>query len=428
MYKENALNALKRVPTVFKDLYGHDPIRLETKRQQYISLLHRFDEVFPGHESFSFFSTPGRTEVGGNHTDHNAGRVLAGAVDLDVVCVASPNSKNEINIKSDGYPQFKVNIADLEINSAEIATSISLVRGICSRYKETGKNIGGFDAYVFGQVPKGSGLSSSAAFEVAIATILSEFFNDGKVDPVEMAIISQYAENHYFGKPCGLMDQTTCAVGGLITIDFRDFSNPLIEKVNFDFMSTGYSVVIVDTGGNHADLTDEYAALASEMKSVAVASGGLVMRDILPDIFIHNISKIRGTVNDRALLRAFHFLEDNERVLKQVAALHNNNLNEFLQLIIDSGRSSWMFNQNIFSSKNVYEQGISIALIVSEYILRGKGAWRVHGGGFAGTIQAFVPKELLREYIGTLSSIFGLNSCHTLMIRNKATCKVDLSS
>jgi galactokinase len=275
-------------------------------------------------------------------------------------------------------------------------------------------------------VPKGSGLSSSASFEVLIGAIISQIFNKGKVDPIQNAIIGQYSENNYFGKPCGLMDQTACAMGGLITIDFADPSKPVVKKVNFDFVATGFALVITDTGGNHADLNDEYASLPTDMKAVAAELGAKVLRQVSLEQVIQIAPKIREKVGDRAILRAIHFQSDNQRVVDQVEALERNDFKTFLNMVIDSGYSSFMYNQNIFPVNNVREQGVSLALALSELVLKGHGAWRVHGGGFAGTIQAFVPNNLLDKYIDMLEHIYGANSCHKLFIRKQGAGKVDI--
>ncbi len=400
----------------FHELYGKNKQVLEENARRYNELLKQFNSAF-GSGDCEFFTSPGRTEIGGNHTDHNYGRVLAGAVNLDNVAVAAKNRSDTIRIISEGYPRFEVNLASLKPDPGERFTSAALVRGICSRFREVGFNIGGFDACIDGGVPKGSGLSSSASFEVLIGAILSQLFNEGKVDPIKNAIIGQYSENNYFGKPCGLMDQTACAMGGLITIDFKDPSKPVVKRVNFDFVATGFSLVITDTGGNHADLNDEYASLPTDMKAVAAELGAKVLREVSLEQVLDIAPRIRQKVGDRAILRAIHFQGDNQRVVDQVAALENNDFRAFLGMVIDSGYSSYMYNQNIFPVNNIKEQGVSLALALSELVLKGKGAWRVHGGGFAGTIQAFVPGELLDKYINTLEHFYGKGSCHNLFIR-----------
>jgi galactokinase len=410
---------------VFRELYGNEPAELKRNAKRYTDLLKKLNTEF-GSKSCEFFTSPGRTEIGGNHTDHNYGRVLAGAVNLDNVAVAAKNSTNIIRILSEGYPKFEVNLSSLKPDKKELYSSAALVRGICSRFKELRHSIGGFDACIDGGVPKGSGLSSSASFEVLIGAILSELFNNGKVNPIENAIIGQYSENNYFGKPCGLMDQTACAMGGLITIDFKDPSKPVVKKVNFDFVATGFSLVITDTGGSHANLNDEYASLPIDMKAVAAELGAKVLRQVSLNQVIEIIPKIREKVGDRAILRAIHFQGDNQRVVDQVAALERNDFKAFLSMVVDSGYSSYMYNQNIYPVTNAREQGVSLALALSDLVLKGEGAWRVHGGGFAGTIQAFVPEKLLNKYIKTLEHIYGKGACHKLFIRHQGAGKVEL--
>jgi galactokinase len=290
--------------------------------------------------------------------------------------------------------------------------------------KELGFAIGGFDAVIDGRVPKGSGLSSSASFEVLIGAILSHLFNNGKLDPIQNAIIGQFSENKFFGKPCGLMDQTACSCGGLVTIDFEDPAKPEVKKINFDFMSTGYALVITDTGGSHDNLNDEYASVYNEMKGVAEFLGVRVQRQVTIERIIESIPLLRESTGDRAILRSFHFQGDNQRVVKQVDSLEKNDFNSFLNLVVESGYSSFMYNQNIYPIRNVHEQGVALGLAISEYILKGRGAWRVHGGGFAGTIQAFVPEELTERYINTLEHVFGKGSCHKLFIREKGAVKI----
>ncbi|MHB1296361.1 MAG: galactokinase [Anaerolineae bacterium] len=398
-------------------LYGSDPATHARQIARYDALLERFSALFPAHQDVRLFSTPGRTEVGGNHTDHNAGRVLAAAVDLDVIAAASANDEGVIRLHSEGYPISTVRIDELAPVAQERYTSSALIRGVCARMRELGCSIGGFDVYSTTNVLKGSGLSSSAAFEVLMVTILSYLYNEGRVDPVLAAKIAQYAENNYFGKPCGLMDQTTCSVGGFVTIDLQDFANPLVKKVDFDLSASGYALIIVDTGGNHADLNEDYASLEREMKDVARALGGRVLREFSKERLLAELPRLHGQVSDRAILRALHFYADDQRVVEQVACLEQGDLARFLELVTASGRSSWTLAQNCYSCKSVHEQGIPLALAVSAEILGSRGAWRVHGGGFAGTAQAFVPADLVEPYEAAMRGIFGEGSCHRLMIR-----------
>jgi galactokinase len=320
-------------------------------------------------------------------------------------------------------------LSDFQPEEDKFYTSTSLVKGIAAKMKENGYAIGGFDACVEGRVPKGSGLSSSASFEVLIGAIINELFNAGKMDAVENAIIGQWSENNYFGKPCGLMDQTACSVGGLITIDFKDPANPIVKEVDFDFVSTGYSLVITDVGGGHDDPASqaEYASLPTEMKSVAADMGASVLREVTLEQIVEKIPELRKNgISDRAILRSYHFQGDNARVVKQVEALENNDFEAFLQMVVESGYSSYMYNQNIFDVVHKDEQVVSLGLALSEMVLKGSGAWRVHGGGFGGTIQAFVPQNKLDEYVKTLEHVYGEGKCHKLFIRAEGSIKLDL--
>jgi galactokinase len=412
---------------LFRELYGTDEVILKEQAERYVNLMIDFKKTF-GTEDVKLFSSPGRTEIGGNHTDHNYGRVLAGAVNLDNIAAAAKNGTNTIRIKSAGYPEFQVELTDFKPKEEEYYTSTSLVKGIAAKMKEKGYEIGGFNACIDGRVPKGSGLSSSASFEVLIGTIINELFNEGKMSAVENAIIGQWSENNYFGKPCGLMDQTACAVGGLITIDFKDPANPIVKEVDFDFVSTGFALVITDVGGGHDDAASqaEYASLPTEMKSVAAELGAKVLRQVTLEQIVQNIPAIREKTGDRAILRAYHFQGDNQRVVDQVAALERNDFQSFLKMVVESGYSSYMYNQNIFDVVHKDEQVVSLALALSEMVLKGSGAWRVHGGGFGGTIQAFVPQNKLDKYVKTLEHVYGKGSCHKLFIRAKGAVKLDL--
>ena len=427
MNKEEKLNTSKENHNIYilRELYGSDEEVLAEQSARYSRLSERF-KIMSGSSEPVFFSSPGRTEIGGNHTDHNYGRVLAGAVNLDNVALAAKNNTGIIRIESEGYERFSVDLSNLHPDRNEEGTSASLVRGIASRMKELGFAIGGFDALIDGRVPKGSGLSSSASFEVLIGAVLSHLFNEGSLDPITNALIGQYSENNYFGKPCGLMDQTACACGGLVTIDFEDPSKPEVRKVNFDFLSTGFALVITDTGGSHDNLTHEYASVFNEMKAVAEVLGSRVLRQVTLEKVVDSIPVLRENTGDRAILRAIHFHGDNQRVVKQVEALEKNDFRSFLDMVVESGYSSFMYNQNIYAVGNVHEQGVSLALALSEMLLKGQGAWRVHGGGFAGTIQAFVPLDLVERYVGTLEHVFGKGTCHKLFIREKGAVRVDI--
>ncbi|RPJ45084.1 MAG: galactokinase [Chloroflexi bacterium] len=413
-------------PEGLVDLYGNKPDVLKAQKDRYCGLIQRFQAAYPGDRDAAFFSSPGRTEVGGNHTDHNAGRVLAAAVNLDILSLVEKTGDNSIIIDSEGYRSIKVDINKLEVIEQEKYSPAALVRGVCARLKDLGYTIGGFQGCMTSSVPNGSGLSSSAAFELMVVSILNDLYNQGKIQPVLAAQIGQFAENEYFGKPCGLMDQTTCAVGGFVTIDFKDFANPVVHKVDYQFAESEFSLAIIGSGGSHADLNEDYAAIENEMKSVARALGGKVLREFSAEKVLENAASLRGKVNDRAILRALHFYADDDRVVEQVAALESSAFDRFLALVIESGYSSWMLCQNVFSPKNPGEQGIAVALAVSDAMLKGRGAWRVHGGGFAGTIQAFVPAELVPQYMEKMSSIFGKENCHLVSIRSKGATRVAL--
>ncbi len=400
----------------FRAVYVTDA-EIKAQYERYCSLADDFDEVFSADRDVRMFSAPGRTEVGGNHTDHNHGRVLAAGINLDAIALASKNDDNTVRVKSKGYAMDVVDLSDLSVHESETGHSPALVRGVMKGFENLGYKTGGFDAVTASRVLSGSGLSSSAAYEVLVGTMVNYLYNDGKVDPVTIAKIAQYAENEYFGKPCGLMDQMACSVGSFISIDFENPAEPVIEKVDFDFASCGHSLCIVDTKGSHSNLTDEYAAIRIEMESVAKYFGKSVLREVDREEFEKNIPELRKAVGDRAVLRAIHFYNDNDRVVKEVAALKARDFEAFKSLILESGASSYMYNQNVFATKQPDVQPVSLALAVSEAVLKGKGAWRVHGGGFAGTIQAFVPNDLLEKYKTEIERIFGEGSCYVLSVR-----------
>ena len=388
-----------------------------TQRERYVSLVEDYSEHFGENGELHFFTAPGRTEVCGNHTDHNHGKVLAAGINLDAVAVASKNDSDIINVKSRNHAMNTVNIKELTPDVNEFGKSNGLVRGVCAGFVERGYKIGGFNAATVSDVLSGSGMSSSAAFEVLIGTILNYLYNDGQVPAEEIAKIAQFAENKFFGKPCGLMDQTACAVGGFITIDFNDTENPIIEKVPFDFNTCGHSLCIVDTGADHADLTDAYAAVKNEMQSVASYFGKSFLRELDYEDFLSKIKEIRKEKGDRAVMRALHFFEDNIRVDNEIEALRNSDFEAFKKNVIESGNSSFMYNQNVSTFEKSEAQPVAVALAVTESILKNKGAWRVHGGGFAGTIQAFVPNDMLSEYKTKIEKLLGEGSCYVLAIR-----------
>lgn len=404
-------------------LYSGDIESLARSRKRYISALEQFEKLFPDKTQVEIFSAPGRTEICGNHTDHNNGKTLAGAINLDVIAVVSKND-NAIEVHSEGFLPDLVSLSDLEYNESEKNTSKALLKGVCAALSEYGYNFGGFTAYTTSNVLKGSGVSSSAAFEVLICTILNHLYNDGRIDAVTVAKASQYAENKFFGKPCGLLDQTASSVGGFITIDFADPQKPEINKINFDFENSGYTLCIVDTGANHADLTDEYASIPLEMKRVAEFFGRETLRGIERVDILENAKALKEKCGDRALLRALHFCDENKRVDRAANALSSGDFKDFLKQIRRSGRSSFMYLQNVYSSLNVKEQSLSLALCLSDGILGTDGAFRVHGGGFGGTIEAFVPNDKINEYKSAMDSVFGKDACKPLMIRAAGGVKV----
>lgn len=390
---------------------------VQSQKPRYVETLNDFGELFGYDREVNIMSAPGRTEVCGNHTDHNNGKVLAASINLDAIAVVSKNDDNIIRVKSKGHKMNVVDLNDLVPNEANFGSSTTLVQGVAATIKNLGYTVAGFDACTASDVMGGSGLSSSAAFEVLLGSVLSYMFNDGKISPVEIAKVAQYSENVFFGKPCGLLDQMASSVGTFVTIDFKSVKDPVIKKIDFDFSKSGHSLCIVDTHGNHSDLTDDYAAVRTEMESVAQALGKNVLREVPYEEFFAALPELTGRVNDRAILRAIHFFNENKRVEKAVECLENNDFEGFKQVIIDSGRSSFMLNQNVYTPKNPTEQKLSLALAISKELLDGKGAWRVHGGGFAGTIQAFVPNDMLDTYKKTIEGVFGEGSCHVLIIR-----------
>ncbi len=402
-----------KLDETFGKLYGGDPA---AHRARYDKAMELFAQKFGAERRAALFSAPGRTEIGGNHTDHNNGLVMAASVNLDVIAVASPNGEDAIRIKSEGHRMDVVSLAELSVCEREKNRSVSLVRGIVSRMNQLGYPIGGFDAYTTSNVPKGSGLSSSAAFEVLVGVILCGLFGGG-ADAVEIAKIGQYAENVYFGKPCGLMDQMASSVGGLIAIDFADTDRPVIRRHPFALEDYGYKLCIVNTGGTHADLTPDYAAIPHEMKNVARFFGKEVLREVEEKRFYNSIAAVRRQTGDRAVLRALHFFGENGRVRTLEAALAKGDLDAFLKTVQESGWSSFMYNQNVYTNSKPQEQGVAVALAVAGLILGGRGAYRVHGGGFAGTIQAFVPEDLLPVFVEKMENVMGQGSCHVLSVR-----------
>lgn len=408
----------------FCEIYGS--AALKTQKARYLHAVEEFEKLYGADREAALYSVAGRSELSGNHTDHNHGCVIAASIDLDIIAVASPSAGSVIRVKSEGFPEDVVDFGVYNApNPARYEKSDSLIAGMVAGFRKEGLAVGGFDAYTTSNVLKGSGISSSAAFEDMIGNILNYVYNDGKVSNVEIAKLAQYAENRFFGKPCGLMDQMACAVGGIIAIDFRDPSAPVIEQTDFDLSAAGYNLCIVNTGGNHADLTGDYASVPAEMKSVAAYFSKEVLRDTDENAVLAAIPALREKVGDRAILRALHFFAENRRVAAQKAALKAGDLDTFLANVIASGRSSFCYLQNVYTTKNVSEQGLSLALCLAERVLSGKrAAWRVHGGGFAGTIQAFVPTEDVAEFRAVMDAAFGEGRCMVLRVRPEGALRI----
>lgn len=371
------------------------------------------------------FSAPGRTEISGNHTDHQHGCVLAAAVNLETVAEVRLNDSEVICVQSEGYPVVEVNLNDLSVHEEEKNTTASLIRGVAAAFSQRGAQLEGFDARVRSSVLPGSGLSSSAAFEVLIGTICNELFFDKRLSAVEIAQVGQYAENVYFGKPCGLMDQTASSVGGMVFIDFENPNSPVVERIDFDFAAAGHALCIIDSGADHADLTEEYAAIPGELKQVSTFFGKEVLRDIPEADFLASLPELRHQVPDRAILRAIHFYQENKRVQRQAQALRDCDFDTFLHLVSESGRSSWMYLQNITPAGAIEHQDVAVALALCDTLLQGRGAYRVHGGGFAGTVQAFVPLDMLDSFKTGIERVLGEGKCHVLSIRPQGGIRVE---
>ncbi len=412
------------IDSVLTHIYGEGAV--STQKARYAYAIDQFSAIYGADRQITLYSVAGRSELSGNHTDHNHGCVIAASIDLDIIAVASPREDSIIRVKSEGFPEDVVDFAAYNTPVAEkFGSSESIIAGMVQGFVKDGYAVGGFDAYTTSNVLKGSGLSSSAAFEDMIGNILSHMYNDGRVDNVEIAKLAQYSENVFFGKPCGLMDQVACAVGGIVAIDFEDPKAPVIEKVDFDISGAGYNLCIVNTGGNHADLTDDYASVPSEMKAVAAALGASVLREADEGSLIAAIPALRESVGDRAVMRALHFFEENKRVALQKAALTEGKLEAFFAQVIASGKSSFCYLQNVYTTKNIYEQGLSLAICLAEKYLAGKsGAYRVHGGGFAGTIQAYVPMSEVEGFRALMDGVFGEGKCIVLRIRPEGAVRI----
>lgn len=414
---KNALTAGKYNDKL-KYLYSCNEAEVKEYAQRYIDVIDEFENVFGNAEEIALFSAPGRTEIGGNHTDHQHGCVLAGSVNLDVIAAVGLNGTNTVRIKSKGYEMDVIDLDDLEIHEDQFDKAIALIRGVIKSFVNLGYEVKGFDTYTISNVLKGSGLSSSAAFEVLVGTIINGLFANGEVSPVEIAKFGQYAENVYYNKPSGLMDQMASSVGSVVAIDFNSTEKPVVSKVELDLKKHGHALCIIDSGADHADLTDEYATIPADMKEVAQFFDRDYLRQVDEQEFYANIKNIRSAINnDRAVLRAIHFFNDNRRAQDEVEALRNNDFELFRSLIKESGRSSYMYLQNVFASSMPENQAVSLTLALCDEILGDRGAYRVHGGGFAGTVQAFVPFDILDEFKNRIEAVLGEGMCHVLSIR-----------
>lgn len=404
------------------DIYVDNSL-LSYQKKRYIDAIMTFKKEF-GEEDISIFSAPGRSEISGNHTDHQKGQVLVAAVNLDAIAVVHKSEQKVVEIISDGYDKIVISLDNLKPKKEEEGTTISLVKGVLGELSQRGYTVGGFKAYITSDVLIGAGISSSAAFETLIGTIVSGLYNQMTISPVEIAIVGQKAENVYFGKPCGLMDQMASSVGNLVYIDFADTDNPLIKKIECDFENFGYSLCITDTKSSHADCTSEYAAVPEEMKKVAAVFGKNVLKEVSKEEILANIEKIRMAAGDRAVLRSLHFVTENERVNKATESLNKGDFEGFLEVIKASGNSSFKYLQNVYMNTDIQHQNVSVALALSEIILGENGVSRVHGGGFAGTIQAFVKNEAVSNYQEFMNKTFGEGACNIYMIRKYGGIKV----
>ncbi|MCR5327639.1 MAG: galactokinase [Saccharofermentans sp.] len=407
----------------FKDIYLTDEASA-LQPVRYAKAVESFNKAFVGTEPCAIFSAPGRTEIGGNHTDHQHGEVLAASINKDAIAVVSPREDDKVNVFAEGFGMTNIALNELDIREDEKGTTPALIRGVLAGLKDNGFILGGFDAYITSDVLIGAGLSSSAAFETLIGTVVSGLYNGNKIDPVTIAKIGQFAENRYFGKPCGLMDQMACSVGNLVHIDFNDTDNPIVDKVDFDFSKTDYVLCITDTKGSHADLTNEYAAVPLEMKKIALLLGYDVLRPVSFEDIIGNIDMLRDKAGDRAVLRAIHFVNETLRAHDEAEALKSGDLKEFLSLVKQSGDSSFKYLQNVYTNSEVTVQNVSLALAISDTILNHDEVSRVHGGGFAGTIQAFVKKDNAKRYKKYMDKVFGDGSCEILAIRKYGGIRV----
>ena len=427
MYKISELKELlknKKLDDRFDKIYGGDKNSIEEAYLRLSSVLEHFQKIEKS-DNARIFSASGRTELSGNHTDHNNGNVLTASINLDKLALVSKREDNKIIVYTDGIDNpDSIDINNLEIDKKEFGKSTALIRGVCAGLINSGYKIGGFTAFLNNKVLMGSGLSSSASFESLICEILNALYNDDKIEKTKIALIGQFAENIYFGKPCGLMDQMGCSVGGIISIDFKNPKSPQIEKVEYDFEKSGYALTIVDAKGDHSSLTEEYAAIREEMNAIAKYFSKEVCRDITKEELISNVPKIREKIGDRAILRAYHFITENERVINQINALKNNDIKKYLNLMNESGLSSFMYLQNCFSITSSKNMGVALALTLTKDFLNGDGACRVHGGGFAGTIQSLIPLNRVEEYTKLMDSIFGEKSAIKIKVRQSPVCEI----
>lgn len=414
----NCIKEIKgdRVRKLFAELYGTQNHAIEKQQQRYERAVQVFHEFFPARTDIKIYSAPGRTEIGGNHTDHQRGIVLAGAVNLDVIAIVSFHNEGVIRVKSEGYVLAEIQLSDLNPNEKDDGT-MSLVKGVVTKFKEKNVTVEGFDMYTTSDVICGGGISSSAAFETLVGTVIDLKYNEGKSTPFEIAQYGWFAENVFFGKKCGLLDQTVSSYGGLVSIDFKDDSSPVIEKIDFDFEKYGYTLCVTDTKSSHENLTDDYVAIREEMKQVANYFDCEVLSEVNEKEFFSFVPNLRSFCSDRAIMRAMHFFAETKRAHEEAVALKNKDIDLFLRLVNESGISSGNLLQNLFSNNTPTEQAIPLAIAMSKSILGNKGAVRVHGGGFAGTIQAFVPAEMVKEYKDSIERIFGDGSCHQMKIR-----------
>ena len=409
----------------FKELYRQNGDDTAPARIRWLSLLDKHSSLYDDAPGAMLFSTPGRTEIGGNHTDHQHGCVLAGSVDMDMIAVAAPTGDDTIRLASEGFPQQVIRLEErMEPDSADFNDSRALVRGIAAQFRARGHRVTGFNACLTSNVLKGSGLSSSAAFEVMLGTIMNHLFAGGAVSDIEVCKIGRYAENCYFGKPCGLMDQIACCVGGVAFIDFKDIDNPEISRISVDFRTRGYALCIIDSGADHSDMTDEYSPIPAEMSAVAKCFGKQYLREVDKSQLLLWLSRVREQTGDRAVIRALHFFADSQRTVDEARALTAGDVDTFLKLVNESGRSSHMYLQNVFPLGSTRHQAVGLALALCDEFLGGRGAFRVHGGGFAGTVQAFVPLDIVDSFRDDIERALGAGSCHVLAIRNIGSVKL----